>query len=543
MVAKKFILKEEVQEKMLAGVEKLKNAVCVTLGAGGLNVAIHKQFDYPEMTKDGITVADRMSLLDEEEDVGLQMVKNASKQTVIEAGDGTTSCISLAHALYHNGLATLNGQICTINKLKDCLIKSRDTTFKFLDSITTKIKSEKDTYNIAFTSANGDKTIAKMVTEAYSEMGTDGTIELVNSRTPNCRIKYHKGYKFKSGFLSTAFVNVPQRMTTEFRNAYVLLYDGFVESTAPLVAFFNKAVNEGRSVLIIANDYADTVINTLIHNAKNKTLSVCVVRAPYYASQRTEVLHDLAVLTGGRVMTPRIDDGLEKAIEKTGVAKKIIVNGVNTTIIDGNYDTKELNNRIESIQHSIQTEDPDINDMYNKKRIAKMTKGVCTIEIGGETSTEIVERSARALDAMLAVKASLEEGIIAGGGVPLLFVNDYFNKQEISKDDREIIKRIFIKSLQAPFRQIISNAGGNEDYILNTVLHKNKKSNLAEYIGYDVVEKDFVNMKERGIIDPVKVTKCAIKNAVSVVIMMLSTGCILSDVLPDPMVQQSPPLS
>lgn len=538
MVAKKFIMKRDAQRAMLKGIEKLKEAVCVTLGSAGLNVALHKQFDYPEVTKDGITVAESMSLLDENEDVGLQLVKNASRQTVIEAGDGTTTAICLAHAVISRGLKLLEEGKCSVNVLRQTLLSNKDIAIDYLKKNTEIIKDNKQAmYNIALTSCNGDKKIAELVSEVYEKMGEDGAIELAVTRKPTSQIKYSKGYKIGNGFLSTAFVNVPQKMSVEFKNPYILLYDGTIDSTGPLLDLLNATATQQKSILIIANDYSDTVLKTFIHNAKNKTLSVCVVRSPYYASQRTEVLQDLAIMTGGELITPNIDEGLKKAQDKVGTAKTVIVTAHSTTIIDGNYKTQELEDRIQAIEHTEETKDPEFNDTYNKKRIAKMTKGVAVIEVGGETSAEISEKHARALDAMLAVKASLEEGISAGGGIALMSVKKHIERLACySQEDSFIKKKVLFPMLEAPLRQIVENANEDPD-IMAEKIGRLKDINT----GWDTTKKEFTNMKKAGIIDPTKVTKSALKNAISVAVLILSTGCIVSDAILDPQTQQSPP--
>lgn len=535
MVAKKFILKEDARKAMLRGVEKLKDAVCVTLGASGLNVAIHKQFDYPEITKDGITVASTMSLADENEDVGLQLVKNASRQTVNETGDGTTTAICLAHAIFSKCLKLLEERKCDENQLKDFLEEYCELTLKTLDKISTKIeKYEREAYNVAYTASNRDCDIACIVHEAYKKMGIDGAIELVATRKQTSDIKFLKGYKFENGYLSTAFVNIRSKMRTEFDNPYILLYDGRIDSTSKLIDLFNKVVTEEKEILIIAQDYSDTVLKTFIHNVQSNTLRVCAVRAPFYASQRTELLEDLAVLTGGKVITPKIDGGLEKAEEKVGSAKKVIVNGFSTSIIDGNCDENELKDRIEAIKHTQEIRDnPELNDSYNKKRIAKMTNGVAVIEVGGATSAEIVERQARALDAMLAVKASIEEGIVPGGGIALMLVRErLFNRSEDPLHDT------FMQILEAPARQILQNANENVNDIILSIYEKNKSE---QNIGWDTSKHSMADMLQEGIVDPVKVTKSAFKNAISVAILMLTTGCILSDAVVDPASQINPP--
>jgi len=526
-MSKKIIkFDRDARTKLKEGVDTLADAVKVTLGPKGRNVVIGKQFGTPHVTKDGVTVAKEIELEDEVSNLGAQMVKEVASKTADMAGDGTTTATVLAQAIVKEGTKSVAAGANPID-LKRGIDKTVEHVVKHLkdQSITIGTDPEK-IKQIATISANNDSTIGSLISEAMKVAGRDGVITVEEAKGTETELKTVDGMQFDRGYLSPYFVTNTEKMITEMEDALILLIDKKVSSMKELLPVLEPIVQQGKSLLIVAEDVDGDALSTLVMNRVRGSIKVAAVKAPGFGTSRSEQLEDLAKLTGGKVFSEQmgIDLDHEDAISMLGSAEKIEIDKDKTTIINGKGEAADIAERVSQIKIHIESSTSDYEKEKLQERLAKLAGGVAVLYIGAPTEVEMKEKKDRVDDALSATRAAVEEGIIPGGGVALRSLN----KQDLIKFDNkdELWGRdIVLEALKAPFNTIMSNAGLNGDVIWNEIEMTGEHSG----IGYDARSSKVVDMVEAGIIDPTKVTRAAIENASSVASMIIMTECVVVD--------------
>ncbi len=517
---------EEARKKLLSGVEQISQAVKVTLGPKGRNVLLDKKFGAPTVTKDGVSVAKEIELEDPYENMGAQLLKEVATKTNDVAGDGTTTATVLAYSMVREGLKAVAAGMTPI-ELKRGMDKAVTIAVDDIKKSSKEIKSSDEVAHVASVSANNDEEIGKILADAIEKVGKDGVITVEEAKTMETTTDYVEGMQFDRGYISSYFVTDRDRMETVFENPYILIHDKKISNMKDMLPLLEKIAQSSRPLLIIAEDVDGEALATLVVNNLRGTLKTCAVKAPGFGDRRKAMLEDIAILTGGEVITEELGLKLENAdISQLGQAKSVKIDKDNTTIIDGAGKQKEIKDRIAQIKAQVEESSSDYDKEKLKERLAKLAGGVAVINIGAVTEVEMKEKKHRVEDALSATRAALEEGIIPGGGVALIQAAAALDKAEISDltDDEKVGFKIVKRALEEPIRQIAINAGADGGVIAERARNEKKG------IGYDAAKMEWVDMLKAGITDPAKVTRSALQNAVSVASLLLTTECAITDI-------------
>ncbi len=522
-MAKQLQFSDEARKSILIGVEKLAEAVKVTLGPKGRNVVIEKKFGSPTITKDGVTVAKEIELEDAAENLGAEMVKEVASKTSDVAGDGTTTATVLAEAIYREGLKNVTAGANPMH-LKRGIEKAVDLVVEEIKKISTPIKERKEIAQVATIAANSDKVIGDRIAEAMDAVGKDGVITVEEGKTFDTTLKLVEGMQFDQGYLSPYFVTDTERMECSLENPYILLFEKKISGMKNLLPLLEKVAQSGKPLLIISEDTEGEALATLVVNKIRGTFSCCAVKAPGYGDRRKAMLGDIAVLTGGKVISEDLGLKLENVkIEDLGNAKRVTIDKENTTIVEGLGKKEDVQARIAQIRSEIEKSDSDYDKEKLQERLAKLAGGVAIINVGAATEIEMKEKKARIEDALHATRAATEEGIVPGGGVALLRASVKVKAMEGSGDEK-IGMDIVAKALLAPVNMIACNSGKSGEVIVQNLLAEKKAK-----IGYDAENDEFTDMVEAGIIDPTKVTRSALQNASSIASLMLTTEALVTE--------------
>jgi len=524
MAAKQLKYGDEARRAILEGVEKLAQAVKVTLGPKGRNVVLDKKFGSPTVTKDGVTVAKEIELEDPFENMGAQMVKEVAEKTSDIAGDGTTTATVLAEAIYREGLknVTAGANPMAIKRGIDIAVEK---VVEKLASLSKKVdlKNSKEVEQVATIASNSDSVIGKKIAEAFDAVGTDAPITVEESKTINTELKVVEGMQFDQGYLSPYFSTDLEKMECEFEDPFILIYEKKVSNIKDILPMLEKVAKAGRPLVIISEDVEGEALATLVVNNMRKTLSCAAVKAPGYGDRRKDMLKDIAVLTGGQAITEELGKKLENVdISDLGRAKKVKITKENTTIVEGAGKTADIKGRINQIKNQIEGTESSYDKEKLQERLAKLSGGVAIINIGAATESEMKEKKARVEDALHATRAAVEEGIVPGGGVALLRCISVLDNIKLEGDELTGA-RIVQKALEAPVRQLAFNAGLEGAVIVERL--KKEASN----IGYDINKDEYVDMIKSGVIDPAKVTRSALQNAASIAGLLLTTEAVVTD--------------
>jgi chaperonin GroEL len=522
-MAKQLQFSDEGRRSILSGVEKLAQAVKVTLGPKGRNVVIEKKFGGPTITKDGVTVAKEIELEDSYENLGAEMVKEVASKTSDVAGDGTTTATVLAEAIYKEGLKNVTSGANPM-QIKRGIEKAVGAVIEELKKISTPIKETKEIAQVATIAANNDKVIGENIAEAMEKVGKDGVITVEEGKTLATSLKLVEGMQFDQGYLSPYFVTDAERMECVLDNPYILLYEKKVSNMKNLLPLLEKVAQSGKPLLIISEETEGEALATLVVNKIRGTFSCCAVKAPGYGDRRKAMLGDIAVLAGGKVISEDLGIKLENVtLEDLGSAKRVTIDKENTTILEGPGSKDAVQARIAQIRKEIEASDSDYDKEKLQERLAKLSGGVAIINVGAATEIEMKEKKARIEDALHATRAASEEGIVPGGGVALLRASKKLGS--LKADGDEVIGvNIIQRALEAPVRMIASNAGQEGSVIVQRLIDEKK-----EKVGYDAEGDCFTDMVEAGIIDPTKVTRSALQNASSIASLMLTTEALITD--------------
>ncbi len=524
-MAKEIRYSEDARAKILNGVNALANAVKVTLGPKGRNVVIQKSFGSPHITKDGVTVAKEIELENNFENMGAQMVKEVAQKTNDDAGDGTTTATILAQAIYREGMKLVTaGHNPT--KLKKGIDKAVGLVITELKHLSKTISTSSEIAQVATISGNNDTEIGSLISEAMNKVGNNGVITIEESKTGKTELTVVEGMQFDRGYLSPYFVTNTEKMETVFENPNILITDKKISSMKELLPVLEKSIQTSRPLLIIAEDIDGEALTTLVVNKLRGTLNVCAVKAPGFGDRRKEMLADLAILTGGTVISEELGRTLESTeLKDLGSAKKISIDKENTTIVDGAGKKNDVKSRVGQIKAQIEETTSDYDKEKLQERLARLDGGVAVINVGAPTETEMKEKKDRVEDALNATRAAVEEGVVVGGGSALVHAS-IKALNNLTLDDEEIRFGIDIirRSAEEPLRQIAINAGMEGSVVVNEV-----KQNKKATFGYNALTDKFEDLVAAGIIDPTKVVRTALQNAASVSGLMLTTETMIAD--------------
>ncbi len=522
MSAKEIRFNEDGRNAILKGVNALADAVKVTLGPKGRNVIIEKSFGSPLITKDGVSVAKEIELENKFENMGAQLVKEVASKTSDVAGDGTTTATVLAQAIYRQG-AKLVAAGHNPMELKRGIEKSVEAIVGELQKISKPIKDHKEIAQVGTISANNDKTIGDIIAEAMEKVGKEGVITVEEAKAMETSLETVEGMQFDRGYLSPYFVSDPERMEASLENAIILIYDKKISSMKDMLPILEQTAKSGRPLMIIAEDIEGEALATLVVNKLRGVLNVCAVKAPGFGDRRKAMLEDIAILTGGKVISEEMGFKLENTtMDMLGRAKRIVVDKDNTTIIDGDGTDADIQGRVKQIRAQVEDTTSDYDREKLQERLAKLVGGVAVIKVGAATETEMKEKKARVEDALHATRAAVDEGIVPGGGVAYLRALSVLDGIKLDAEQQFGVT-IIRNSLEAPIRQIADNAGIDASIVVDRV--KNGK----DAFGYNAADDTYVDMLEAGIIDPTKVSRCALQNASSVAGLMLTTECMIAE--------------
>ena len=523
-MAKEISFNRDAREKLRAGVDAMANAVKVTLGPKGRNVVIQKSFGAPQITKDGVTVAKEIELEDPIENMGAQMVKEVASKTADIAGDGTTTATALAQAIINAGLKNVTAGANPMD-LKRGIDKAVKEVILFLKSQSENIGSDFNRIKqVAGISANNDEAIGELIAEAMKRVSKDGVITVEESKGTETYMEEVLGMQFDRGYLSPYFVTDTENMVSEYDNAFILIYDKKISNMADIIPILEKVVGMGRPVLIIAEDIESQALGVLVVNRLRASLKVVAVKAPGFGDRRKAMLEDIAILTGGTVISEEQGYKLENTtLEHLGNAEKISIDKDNTTIVNGGGEESQIKARIQQLKQQIEASTSDYDREKLQERLAKLAGGVAVLYVGAPTEVEMKEKKDRVDDALSATRAAVEEGIVAGGGVALVRAIAALRNFKGVNEDENIGVNIVRKALEAPLRTIAENAGVEGSVVLQRVL--NSKGDM----GYNARTDKFEDLKIAGVIDPTKVTRIALENASSIAGMVLTTECVISE--------------
>ena len=522
-MAKQIKFDAEARQKILAGVEKLSTAVSSTLGPSGRNVILDKKFGSPQITKDGVTVAKEIELPDPFENMGAQMVKEVASKTNDVAGDGTTTATLLAEAIYREGLKNLtagaNGMA-----LKRGIDKATAAVVEAIAKLSKKVKSADEIAQVATLSANGDAEIGKMISEAMDKVGKEGTITVEEAKTLDSSLDVVEGMQFDKGYLSPYFVTDAESMECELENPFILLFEKKISNLQELLPLLQTVAKSGRPLMIIAEDVEGEALATLVVNRLRGTFQVCAVKAPGFGDRRKAILEDIAILTGGRLVSEDIGVKLENVgIEMLGRAKKVVVDKDNTTIVEGLGKSADIKARVEQLKKQIEETTSDYDREKLQERLAKLAGGVALIKVGAATEAAMKEKKDRVDDALHATRAAVEEGIVPGGGVAYLRAQKAIDSLKLEGDEA-VGASIISRAIEAPLRKLVDNAGLEAALVIANV----KKATGNN--GYNVRTGEYVDLMKDGVVDPAKVTRSALQNAASIAGLLLTTDCMVTDI-------------
>jgi chaperonin GroEL len=532
--AKELKFKEEARNAMLQGVDVLANVVRVTLGPKGRNVVLGKRFGAPVITKDGVTVAKEIELKNKYENMGAQMVREVAIKTNDKAGDGTTTATVLAQAIYREGVKNVTAGANPMSLQRGIQIAT-DQVVAELARMSKKVKSKEELTNVATVSANNDRHIGELISEAMDKVGKDGVVTVEESRTLQTELDIVEGMQFDRGYLSPYFVTNTDRMEAILEEPYILLYEKKIANMRDLLPVLEQTAGAGRALLIIAEDIEGDALATLVVNRLRGTIKVCAVKAPAFGDRRKAILEDLAILTGGKVITEDLGIKLENVtMEDLGTAKRVIVDKEATTIVEGGGDSKAVQGRVATIRAQMEEATSDYDREKLQERLAKLAGGVAVVKVGAPTETAMKEIKMRVEDALNATKAAAEEGVVVGGGVALLRAARVLdNHDEADPDVRTGIK-IVRRALQEPVRRIAENAGVEGAVVVGEI------EQLKGNKGYNAVTGQFEDLSAAGIVDPTKVVRTALQNAASIAGLLLTTEAAVTE-LTEPK-KNSPPM-
>jgi chaperonin GroEL len=523
MAAKEVKFGNSARQKMLAGVNVLADAVKVTLGPKGRNVVLDKSFGAPTVTKDGVSVAKEIELEDNFENMGAQMVKEVASQTSDVAGDGTTTATVLAQAIFREGLKSVAAGFNPMD-LKRGIDKATGVIIENLQSLSVPCSDDTSIAQVGTISANSDTDVGEVIAEAMQKVGKEGVITVEEASGLENELDVVEGMQFDRGYLSPYFINQADSQSVELDNPYILLFDKKISNIRDLLPLLEAVAKSGNPLLVIAEDIEGEALATLVVNNIRGIVKVAGVKAPGFGDRRKAMLQDIAVLTGGQVISEEVGLSLEKTtLEDLGSAKKVQITQENSTIIDGAGTANDIKARISQINAEIEESSSDYDREKLQERLAKLSGGVAVIKVGAATEIEMKEKKARVEDALNATKAAVLEGIVPGGGVALVRAKASLDKLEGENDDQNVGINILRRALEEPLRQIVSNAGSDSSVILNEVA--NGKGNF----GYNAATDEYGDMIEMGIVDPTKVTRYALQNAASVTGLLLTTEAMVTE--------------
>ncbi|UXV33171.1 chaperonin GroEL [Mammaliicoccus sciuri] len=521
-MAKELKFSEDARRSMLAGVDKLANAVKVTLGPKGRNVVLDKKFTSPLITNDGVTIAKEIELQDPYENMGAKLVAEVANQTNDVAGDGTTTATVLAQAMIQEGLKNVTSGANPVG-IREGIDKAVKVALEELHNISQPVEKKEEIAQVGSISA-ADEEIGKFISEAMEKVGNDGVITIEESKGFSTELEVVEGMQFDRGYTSPYMVTDSDKMTAELENPYILITDKKISSFQDILPILEKILQTNRPILIVADDVDGDALTNLVLNRLRGTFTAVAVKAPGFGDRRKAMLDDLAILTGGQVITDDLGlDLKETTLDMLGEAGKVQVTKDDTTIVEGQGDSVNIDARVGQIKAQIEETTSDFDRTKLQERLAKLAGGVAVIKVGAATETELKERKLRIEDALNSTRAAVEEGIVAGGGTALVSIYNKVAEVE-AKGDVETGVNIVLKALEAPLRQIVENAGLEGSIIVE------KLKNADEGIGYNAATDEWVNMLDAGIVDPTKVTRSALQNAASVAAMFLTTEAVVADI-------------
>ena len=523
MAAKDIRFGEDARARMVKGVNILANAVKATLGPKGRNVVLDKSFGAPTITKDGVSVAKEIELADKFENMGAQMVKEVASKTSDNAGDGTTTATVLAQALIREGMKAVAAGMNPMD-LKRGIDKAVTSAVEELKKISKPCSTSKEIAQVGSISANSDTDIGELIAKAMDKVGKEGVITVEDGSGLENELDVVEGMQFDRGYLSPYFINNPQSMQAELEDPFILLHDKKISNVRDLLPILEGVAKAGKPLLIVAEDVEGEALATLVVNTIRGIVKVCAVKAPGFGDRRKAMLEDMAILTGGTVISEEVGLSLEKAtINDLGRAKKVQVSKENTTIIDGAGDTADIEARIKQIKAQIEETSSDYDREKLQERVAKLAGGVAVIKVGASTEIEMKEKKARVEDALHATRAAVEEGVVPGGGVALIRALQSIGTLKGANEDQNHGIQIALRAMEAPLREIVTNAGDEPSVVLNRVAEG------TGAFGYNAANGEFGDMIEFGILDPTKVTRTALQNAASIAGLMITTEAMVAE--------------
>jgi len=522
MAAKQLKFDENARQALLRGVEKLARAVKATMGPSGRNVVLDKKFGSPTITKDGVTVAKEIELEDPYENIGAQLVREVASKTSDIAGDGTTTATVLAEAVYRAGLKNVTAG-ANPTDLKRGIDQAVEAIVAELAKISKKVKEKEEIKQVATVSANWDTMVGEIIADALDKVGQDGTVTVEEAKSIETTLEVVEGMQFDKGFLSPYFVTNAESQEVVFDNPYILIHEKKISNMKDLLPLLEQVAKSGKPFLIIAEDVEGEALATLVVNKLRGTLQVCAVKAPGFGDRRKAMLEDIAVLTGGRMISEDLGIKLEKlTLDDLGQAKSVRVDKENTTIIEGSGKNSDIKGRVEQIRRQIEETTSDYDREKLQERLAKLAGGVAVINVGAATETEMKEKKARVEDALHATRAAVEEGIVPGGGTALIRAQRALDKVE-AEGDYAIGVDIIRRAVETPLRTLADNAGVEGSVVVQEV--KAKKGN----VGYNVASGEYTDLVAAGVVDPTKVTRSALQNAASIAGLLLTTEAIVTE--------------
>ncbi|MFU0842887.1 MAG: chaperonin GroEL [Burkholderia sp.] len=528
MAAKQVLFGDDARSKMVRGINVLADAVKVTLGPKGRNVVLERTFGGPTVTKDGVSVAKEIELKDKFENMGAAMVREVASKTSDNAGDGTTTATVLAQAIVDEGMKFVAAGMNPMD-LKRGIDKAVSAAIDELKKISKPTTTNKEIAQVGSISANSDAEIGQIISDAMDKVGKEGVITVEDGKSLKNELEVVEGMQFDRGYLSPYFINQPEKQSAVLENPYILLHDKKISNIRELLPILEQVAKASRPLLIIAEDIDGEALATLVVNSIRGILKVVAVKAPGFGDRRAAMLEDIAVLTGGTVISSNVGLSLDKAtLAQLGTAKKVEVTKENTTIIDGAGKTEAIENRVKNIRMQIENSTSDYDREKLQERVAKLAGGVALIRVGAATEVEMKEKKARVEDALHATRAAVEEGVVAGGGVALIRAKQAISGLKGDNDEQNAGIRIVLRAMEEPLRQIVANAGDEPSVVVNKVA-EGKGS-----FGYNARTGEYGDLVEMGVLDPTKVTRTALQNAASVAALILTTDCMVADLPQDP---------
>src|SRR6188474_3397615 len=529
MAAKDVKFAGDARERMLRGVDILANAVKVTLGPKGRNVILDKSYGAPRSTKDGVTVAKEIELEDKFENMGAQMVREVAQKTNDMAGDGTTTATVLAHSILREGMKSVAAGMNPMD-LKRGIDKAVAQVVEEIGKRSKKVKNSEEIAQVGTISANGEKSIGKMIAEAMQKVGNEGVITVEEAKSLDTELDVVEGMQFDRGYLSPYFITNADKMIAELEDVYVLIHEKKLSGLQPLLPVLETVVQSGRPLLIVAEDVEGEALATLVVNKLRGGLKVAAVKAPGFGDRRKAMLEDIAILTNGQVISEDLGIKLENVtLDMLGRAKRVRIEKENTTVIDGAGKKKEIEGRVAQIKAQIEETTSDYDKEKLQERLAKLAGGVAVIRVGGATEIEVKEKKDRVEDALNATRAAVEEGIVPGGGVALLRAKKAVGRIHNDNSDVQAGINIVLKAIEAPARQIAENSGVEGSIVVGKIME-----NKSETFGFDAQTEEYVDMVDKGIIDPAKVVRTALQDAASVAGLLVTTEAMVAELPKEP---------